>query len=479
MEIFSSRVNDGICDCCDGSDEYDGKITCSNTCAKAGKVLRERLEKKISIFKAGLEIRKRDVEHAKVTIAKEKSELSVLKQEEKKLKDQVQGLKVKKEAIEKAEQEEKLQREKEEKARKESETDDASEQASKVEAESEVAVSEDITREVQEAETESAEQSEIEDGTHSDLSKEEVGHLGHSETESAEQSEIEDGSSHSDLSKEELGRLVASRWTGENPNIDQEVEGADEEEHSGHDRSTYDDRDNEHPDEASGEDEDDDDDDEREDADDHNEEDEDSNTVDSTDDVFTDDFHWWGRLKHKLKSISDAIARPFKSPVDTSEADAVRKLFKEATSKLNDLQAKISELEKKLEQDFGKGGEFFSLYGQCYELQMNKYTYKICPFKNAVQMEGRSTTSLGMWDGFKDDYKYMHFARGDRCWNGPDRSLRVKLRCGAKIELRDVDEPSRCEYVAELSTPALCLQERLIVLEQRLHGQVEDRHDEL
>ena len=31
------------------------------------------------------------------------------------------------------------------------------------------------------------------------------------------------------------------------------------------------------------------------------------------------------------------------------------------------------------------------------------------------------------WDGFKDNYTAMMFSGGDRCWNGPDRSLRVKL----------------------------------------------------
>lgn len=29
------------------------------------------------------------------------------------------------------------------------------------------------------------------------------------------------------------------------------------------------------------------------------------------------------------------------------------------------------------------------------------------------------------WDGFKDNYTVMMFSSGDRCWNGPDRSLRV------------------------------------------------------
>ncbi|KAJ4806625.1 Glucosidase 2 subunit beta [Rhynchospora pubera] len=32
--LFSSFVNDRICDCCDGSDEYESGITCPNTCMK-------------------------------------------------------------------------------------------------------------------------------------------------------------------------------------------------------------------------------------------------------------------------------------------------------------------------------------------------------------------------------------------------------------------------------------------------------------
>jgi protein kinase C substrate 80K-H len=34
--LLSSRVNDGLCDCCDGSDEFNGLTTCSNTCDQAG-----------------------------------------------------------------------------------------------------------------------------------------------------------------------------------------------------------------------------------------------------------------------------------------------------------------------------------------------------------------------------------------------------------------------------------------------------------
>ncbi|XP_010260391.1 PREDICTED: glucosidase 2 subunit beta [Nelumbo nucifera] len=36
--LFSSQVNDQLCDCCDGSDEYDGGINCPNTCVKDGNI---------------------------------------------------------------------------------------------------------------------------------------------------------------------------------------------------------------------------------------------------------------------------------------------------------------------------------------------------------------------------------------------------------------------------------------------------------
>jgi hypothetical protein len=33
--VFASHVNDGVCDCCDGSDEWRSGAACSNTCAAA------------------------------------------------------------------------------------------------------------------------------------------------------------------------------------------------------------------------------------------------------------------------------------------------------------------------------------------------------------------------------------------------------------------------------------------------------------
>ena len=40
MKVFSSRLNDGVCDCCDGSDEKNG-VCGANTCESVGISLKE------------------------------------------------------------------------------------------------------------------------------------------------------------------------------------------------------------------------------------------------------------------------------------------------------------------------------------------------------------------------------------------------------------------------------------------------------
>lgn len=60
--------------------------------------------------------------------------------------------------------------------------------------------------------------------------------------------------------------------------------------------------------------------------------------------------------------------------------------------------------------------------------------------------------------------------------------LQVKLRCGLKNEVADVDEPSRCEYEAMISTPALCKEDKLKELQDKLDTmsrELMEGHDEL
>ena len=50
----------------------------------------------------------------------------------------------------------------------------------------------------------------------------------------------------------------------------------------------------------------------------------------------------------------------------------------------------------------------------------------------------------------------MVFEHGQRCWNGPERSAKVDLECGAENEVLKVTEPSKCEYVIKMKSPAVC-----------------------
>ncbi|CAI9285434.1 unnamed protein product [Lactuca saligna] len=55
-----------------------------------------------------------------------------------------------------------------------------------------------------------------------------------------------------------------------------------------------------------------------------------------------------------------------------------------------------------------------------------------------------------------------------RLLSNPQNTNLVRLRCGSKVEVADIDEPSRCEYSALLTTPALCQEGRLKELQDKL-----------
>ncbi|GFZ18135.1 calmodulin-binding protein [Actinidia rufa] len=389
LSIYSSRVND---DCCDGSDEYNGNVKCSNTCWEAGKFAREKLKKKIATYQGGVTLRKKEIEQAKLTIAKDEAELSKLKNEEKILKELVQQLKEHKEQIEKAEEKERLQKEKEETEKKEAEEaqreksksmEEVASQGQPVESANhdKIGLLEDSPSDQDMGEQSTDSVAEVE---HTDNSgNEDVPNNEEQEDDAKKEEEspvaYESGPDSvskepKSLSKEELGRLVASRWTGENtgeqtrevdavkddkPEISKAPTDAHDEEYEGYDSETEDDSQRYN----------DDDDEEEERTEDFGEENH-------------DDF------SSSYKSVSD-------DELNLSEAAHVRKEYDDSSSKLSKIQSRISSLTKKLNHDFGPEKEFYSFYDKCFEIKQSKYVYKICPFKQASQEEGHSTTRLG------------------------------------------------------------------------------------
>uniref|UniRef100_UPI00165A0D3E LOW QUALITY PROTEIN: glucosidase 2 subunit beta-like n=1 Tax=Halichoerus grypus TaxID=9711 RepID=UPI00165A0D3E len=153
---------------------------------------------------------------------------------------------------------------------------------------------------------------------------------------------------------------------------------------------------------------------------------------------------------------------PYDEQTQASSAQEARNKFEEAERSLRDMEESIRNLEQEISFDFGPGGEFAYLYNQCYELTSDRYIYRLCPFKLVSQKPklGGSPTSLGTWGSWAgpehDKFSAMKYEQGTGCWQGPNRSTTVRLLCGKETVVTSTTEPSRCEYLMELMTPAAC-----------------------
>jgi protein kinase C substrate 80K-H len=75
QRLFASRVNDGICDCCDGSDEYDSEARCSNTCAEKAAKWNAEADAWAAVVAAGMVAKQSYIEEASEAFATLKKHL--------------------------------------------------------------------------------------------------------------------------------------------------------------------------------------------------------------------------------------------------------------------------------------------------------------------------------------------------------------------------------------------------------------------
>ena len=50
----------------------------------------------------------------------------------------------------------------------------------------------------------------------------------------------------------------------------------------------------------------------------------------------------------------------------------------------------------------------------------------------------------------------LQYADGEKCWNGPNRSAQVFIRCAESFKIHNVQETTKCNYVFEVSGPLGC-----------------------
>ncbi|ETL91254.1 hypothetical protein L917_10198 [Phytophthora nicotianae] len=149
------------------------------------------------------------------------------------------------------------------------------------------------------------------------------------------------------------------------------------------------------------------------------------------------------------------------------QAVLTRKQHEDTKKEMTEEEKKLTDVQKLLEKNYGEDHLFFALRDKCVESEAGQYKYKVCFFGKATQ----DHTKLGDMEDIKNPestedeesivtVKVMKFSNGQKCWNGPNRSLTVKLECGPEpMELSDIEEPSTCVYTAKLRTPAVCSEE--------------------
>ncbi|GFN85119.1 glucosidase 2 subunit beta-like [Plakobranchus ocellatus] len=119
----------------------------------------------------------------------------------------------------------------------------------------------------------------------------------------------------------------------------------------------------------------------------------------------------------------------------------------------------LTEAEKK---KYGPSGVFYPLSKQCFNLDVNDYLYKVCPFSKVEQKSGNvNPINLGRNPGavVTDAGRFLLLMdNGDTklCPFSIARRSKIYLVCDVEEILLKVTESELCEYTFTLSTPAAC-----------------------
>lgn len=439
--IPSSRVNDGICDCCDTTDEYNSGAACQNTCKEMGRKERESLQKLAEIAEEGFLLKQQLIQEAKRGLEDKKVKLSEVQVSKKDMEIKVESLRTIKETAEKPEKE-----------AKERHLKSWEDQKAVIRMEKDKAKMAEVFAELDDDSDGSVSMAEL--LTHSELDPDADGSF----TEAEAQGLLGGVDKVDSSAFETVWSGIKDKYISE-AKADTPIETPQEENKeplADNDSDQYQEEDIP-----------------EEDDDEENEDDDDEDLDDYKSPPTT-------RTQEKKPDEDEEGAMP---PYDEETqqlidvAQKARDEFDEAERALREVDDQIRNIEKEISFDFGPNAEFGYMYSQCYELTTSEYIYKLCPFNRVSQKPkfGGSETNLGTWGkwaGPDDDvHSVMKYEHGTGCWQGPNRSTTVKLTCGKETVVTSTSEPSRCEYLMEFTTPAICKEPK--------HLDLTDEHDEL
>ena len=449
VTVPSSRVGDGVCDCCDGSDERAaGGAACANTCAAAGASRRDALKREVNDYRAGLR--------------KKRALLDAAPAERKRWTERRDAL-VRDTAAARAEAD--AARAAADAASAERER---AEEASKA-FEVEVAASEDSL---------AADATAAMDDYHASENTEEARAADDDGADLADLADIADPADPADIADpvadetdEARGERVARQWIksdrasfSESPDdVSSDDSTGSSARHAKAHLVDVDDVDVDGDDDAASP------------AGPTSPEPDAETAAETKKSVFS--FRSWFRKagKNDTPEAREARARLARAAAASSAAAAKATA---AEKRRDEKQTALDAVAADLAHFVGERAEFQHMLGQCYEARVDKYEYSVCPFAESTQDRTRLGRMVPLEPETRGDgdgenaagvvARRLSFKDGERCWNGPARSMTVSLTCGAAPRLFAVTEPSRCEYAAVLATPAVCDETVAAALEAEL-----------
>ncbi|KAJ7367858.1 glucosidase II beta subunit-like-domain-containing protein [Mycena albidolilacea] len=179
-------------------------------------------------------------------------------------------------------------------------------------------------------------------------------------------------------------------------------------------------------------------------------------------------------LRETLLSWLEVVGIAGSDAEKSTDSSKARQAFNDAEAALNRVKKDKKTAEEDLDeifnvQGFGAEGEWKKLDGSCLALDTGEYTYEVCMFEEAKQKpnKGGTTFNLGKFSSWNPSpdvkpgdpayYEKQIYNGGTQCWNGPQRSVALVLKCGTENAIHTVAELEKCEYQFTGTSPALCL----------------------
>ncbi|KTW31431.1 hypothetical protein T552_00075 [Pneumocystis carinii B80] len=129
----------------------------------------------------------------------------------------------------------------------------------------------------------------------------------------------------------------------------------------------------------------------------------------------------------------------------------------ESNQKIDELREKLEKKELLKKEKYKNFNVYYAVKDEVITFKFKDYIYEFTFLKDAYQISSNDNNRilLGSFSHFDGDNK-LYYHNGDRCWNGPLRSVVIELFCGVKNELISVMEYERCVYFMKVLTPGAC-----------------------